>query len=101
MGAGGGGEVAADPARPPPRSEWATAAAATLLIVVLLAGVALGHLYAVEAAATGGMALIVHALATRSLSRAVLARVLRETMAVTGALFALLVAATMFTLVQR
>jgi TRAP-type mannitol/chloroaromatic compound transport system permease large subunit len=85
----------------PTRTEWVTAAATTLLIGALLAGVALGYLYAVEAAATGGMALIAHALATRSLSRAMLAQVLRETMAITGALFALLVAATVFTLVQR
>jgi tripartite ATP-independent transporter DctM subunit len=85
----------------PTRAQWITAALATALIVALLAGVALGYLYAVEAAATGGMALMVHALATGALPRNVLARVLRETMAITGALFALLVAATVFTLVQR
>ena len=62
---------------------------------------ALGYLYAVEAAATGGMALVAHGFATRALRRDVLATVLRETMSVTGSLFALLVGATVFTLVQR
>ena len=83
------------------RSDWITALLATALIVGLLAGVALGYLYAVEAAATGGMALLAHGLATRALRRDVLAAVLRETLALTGALFALLLAATVFTLVQR
>ncbi|HEY2627782.1 MAG TPA: TRAP transporter large permease subunit [Usitatibacter sp.] len=83
------------------RGDWITAIAAASFIVTLLAGVALGYLYAVEAAATGGMALMVHALATRAVTRETLAAMLRETMAITGALFALLVAATVFTLVQR
>jgi len=83
------------------RSDAITAVAAAAFIVALLAGVALGYLYAVEAAATGGMALAIHALASRSLTRESLAAMLRETMAITGALFALLVAATVFTLVQR
>ncbi|HLX21731.1 MAG TPA: TRAP transporter large permease subunit, partial [Usitatibacter sp.] len=56
---------------------------------------------AVEAAATGGMALMAHAVATRALRRGTLKAMLHETMAITGALFALLVAATVFTLVQR
>jgi tripartite ATP-independent transporter DctM subunit len=81
--------------------EWATALGTITLIVALLAGVALGYLYAVEAAATGGVALTGYALATRSLDRRVLAEALDDTMAITGALFALLVAATFFTLVQR
>ena len=83
------------------RGDWITAAAATALVVALLAGVALGYLYAVEAAATGGVALVAHGLATRALRRDVLAIVLHETMSVTGSLFALLVGATVFTLVQR
>ena len=82
-------------------TDWITASLTSGLIVALLAGVALGYLYAVEAAATGGMALLVHGLATRALRREVLAAVLRDTMAITGALFALLLAATVFTLVQR
>jgi len=90
--------------QPPPRcsmAEWITAALSAGLIAALLAGVALGYLYAVEAAATGGVALVAHGLATRALRRDVLASVLRETMAITGSLFALLVGATVFTLVQR
>ena len=60
-----------------------------------------GYLYAVEAAAAGAVALFVFGLATRALTLPVLALVLRNTMAVTGALFALFVAATTFTLVFR
>ncbi len=85
----------------PARREMLTAFAAASLIVALLAGVALGHLYAVEAAATGGMALVGYAIATRGLDRVALGAVLRETIAITGSLFSLLVAATLFTLVQR
>jgi tripartite ATP-independent transporter DctM subunit len=70
-------------------------------ILALLVAVALGYLYAVEAAATGGMALIVYGLATRTLDRRVMADALGDTLALTGALFALLLAATFFTLVQR
>jgi TRAP-type mannitol/chloroaromatic compound transport system permease large subunit len=72
-----------------------------VFIVGLLATVAAGYLYAVEAAATGAFALVVFGLATRSMTGAVVDKVLRNTMAVTGALFALFVAATTFTLVFR
>ena len=61
----------------------------------------LGYLYAVEAAAFGAVALFAFGVATRTLTLPVLGHVLRDTLAVTGALFALLVAATMFTLVVR
>ena len=81
--------------------DWWVAGITALFIASLLAGVTLGYLYAVEAAAAGGVALFVYGLATRSLSFDVLRAVLRDTMAVTGALFALLVAATMFTLIVR
>ena len=74
---------------------------APLFIVGLLAAVVSGYLYAVEAAATGALALTLSGIATRSLRADVLAMVLRDTMAVTGALFALFVAATTFTLVFR
>jgi tripartite ATP-independent transporter DctM subunit len=89
-----------DPASPT-RREWITAIAAATLILVLLGGVALGYLYAVEAAATGGLALALHALATGALRGGVLRAALREALAISGSLFALLVAATVFTLVQR
>lgn len=85
----------------PSRRETITACIATALIVALLGAVAIGRMYAVEAAATGGMALIAYGLATRTLDRVVLGAALRETIAITGSLFALLVAATLFTLVQR
>ena len=89
------------PAPGPTLGEWVTASVAGLTIVALLAGVTLGYLYAVEAAATGGVALFCYGIATRTLPRGILAEILRDTMAVTGALFALLVGATIFTLVVR
>jgi tripartite ATP-independent transporter DctM subunit len=84
-----------------PLGEWITAIATVALVVALLAGVALGYLYAVESAATGGMALATYGILTRTLDRKVLSEALDDTIAITGALFALLVAATFFTLVQR
>jgi len=63
--------------------------------------VTLGYLFAVEAAAAGGVALTIFGVATRALTRRVLMAVLRDTMAISGALFALLLAATIFTLVLR
>jgi TRAP-type mannitol/chloroaromatic compound transport system permease large subunit len=81
--------------------DWLVAAITAAFIASLLAGVTLGYLYAVEAAAAGGVALFFYGLVTRSLTFDVLRAVLRDTMAVTGALFALLVAATMFTLIVR
>jgi tripartite ATP-independent transporter DctM subunit len=81
--------------------EWLTAVVAVAIVAGLLTAVTLGYLYAVEAAAAGGMALVTFGVATRTLSRPVLREVLRETMAITGALFALLVGATVFTLVLR
>ncbi|HZQ60251.1 MAG TPA: TRAP transporter large permease subunit [Casimicrobiaceae bacterium] len=82
-------------------SEAVTALAVIGGIIALLAAVTLGYVYAVEAAAAGGVALFAYGVATRSIGAAMLRDVLRDTMAVTGALFALLVAATMFTLVLR
>ena len=73
----------------------------TVFIVALLSAVALGYLYAVEAAATGGVALVIYGLLSGALAREAWREVLHHTMAVTGALFALLLAATVFTLVVR
>jgi tripartite ATP-independent transporter DctM subunit len=92
--------VAADAERPR-RADWIVAGATVLFLVGLLAGVALGYFYAVEGAAAGGLALVVFGLATRTLTWRLMREVLRDTMALSGALFALLVAATMFTLVLR
>jgi tripartite ATP-independent transporter DctM subunit len=85
----------------PSAGEWFTAIATAGFIAGLLISVTLGYLYAVEAAATGGVVLVMFGLATRTLTPAVLRQVLRDTMAVTGALFALLVGATVFTLILR
>ncbi len=85
----------------PSAREWLTAGVTLLFIGSLLVGVTLGYLYAVEAAASGAVALFCYGIATRTLTRVMLGQVLRDTMAVTGALFALLVAATMFTLLVR
>ena len=89
------------PAPSPGWRDWIVAVVTALLIVALLGAVTLGYLYAVEAAAFGGVALFVFGLASRTLTLAVLREVLRDTMAITGALFALLVAATVFTLALR
>ncbi len=70
-------------------------------IVLLLTGVFMGKLYAVEAAATGGMVLVVATLATRALSAPQWKDLLAETLALSGALMALLVGATVLSLVFR
>jgi tripartite ATP-independent transporter DctM subunit len=90
-----------DPVSPPSADEWLTAVVTALFIAGLLTGVTLGYLYAVEAAAAGALTLFGFGLATGTLRLAVLREVLRDTMAITGALFALLVGATMFTLIVR
>ncbi len=85
----------------PSAGEWLTAAVAALFVIGLLAGVAAGYFYAVEAAAMGGTALLLFGWASGGLRAGVFGHVLRDTMAVSGALFALFVAATTFTLVFR
>jgi tripartite ATP-independent transporter DctM subunit len=77
------------------------AAIALALLVVLLGGVALGYFYAVEAAAMGAFALLVAGLLSGRLHRAVLNKVLSDAIALTGALFSLLLAATTLTMVLR
>jgi tripartite ATP-independent transporter DctM subunit len=93
------------PARAPgerPRlEEWATAIIAAVFVVGLLAGVAAGYFYAVEAAAMGGSVLLLFGLLSGGLRAGAFRAVLRDTMAVSGALFALFVAATTFTLLFR
>jgi tripartite ATP-independent transporter DctM subunit len=77
------------------------AAAALVSLIVLLGGVALGYFYAVEAAAMGAFALLVAGLVTGRLRGAVLNKLLNDAIALTGALFALLLAATTLTMVLR
>ena len=84
-----------------PPAQVLTAALAAAGIAALLIGVAIGRLYAVEAAATGGMLLAAYAAASGQLDRQLARHVLRDTMTLTGLLLALLVAATTFSLVLR
>ncbi|MDQ6880943.1 MAG: TRAP transporter large permease subunit, partial [Pseudomonadota bacterium] len=77
------------------------AAAASVGILGLLASVFTGRLFAVEAAALGGCLLLAAALATRAFDRAQWSGLLIETLTLSGALFALLVGATTFSLVFR
>lgn len=83
------------------RAQAAIALIAGGTIVLLLAGVFTGKLYAVEAAAAGAVLLVASALAGRSLSTAGWQAVLADTLKLSGALFALLVGATTFSLVFR
>ena len=84
-----------------PRATWCTVVVATSTIVVLLTGVAVGRLYAVEAAATGCTLLLAYTLISQQLDRIRIRLVLRDTMTLTGVLLALLIAATTFSLVVR
>jgi tripartite ATP-independent transporter DctM subunit len=77
------------------------AAVALVSLIALLGGVAFGYFYAVEAAAMGAFALLAAGLATGRLRGAALNKLLADAIALTGALFALLLAATTFTLVLR
>jgi len=70
-------------------------------LVVLLGGVAMGYFYAVEAAAMGAFALLVSGFLSGRLSGKVLRNLLHDAIAITGALFSLLLAATTFTLILR
>ncbi len=81
--------------------EGVLAAMSVIVLVTLLGGVALGLFFPVEAAALGAFALFVAGLITGRLTAKVLNVLLRDAMAMTGALFSLLVAATTFTLVLR
>ena len=85
----------------PSATQWMSAIGSAALVVGLLCGVTLGYFYAVEAAAVGSLALLLYGLLSGHLNRGVLGEVLLDTMALSGALFALFVAATTFTLVFR
>jgi tripartite ATP-independent transporter DctM subunit len=89
------------PAESPNKREWLMAGVTSLFVLTLLVLVATGRLYAVEAAATGGMTLLLFGIVTGSLNRLVLGEVLRDALALSGALFALLIGATTFTLLVR
>jgi tripartite ATP-independent transporter DctM subunit len=85
----------------PTRGQVALAIVSVIFLLVLLGGVALGELYAVEAAAMGAFMLFAGGLLTGRLHGAAMREVLTHAMAITGALFALLIAATTLTLVLR
>jgi TRAP-type mannitol/chloroaromatic compound transport system permease large subunit len=70
-------------------------------LLVLLGAVALGYFYAVEAAAHGRVRAVRGRPRDRTAHRRCTARVLTQAMATSGALFALLIAATTLTLVLR
>ena len=74
---------------------------ALVALLVLLGGVATGYFYAVEAAAVGAFILLCAGFVTGRLHHKVLRELLHDAIAITGALFSLLVAATTFTLVLR
>lgn len=83
------------------RAALAQAAGAAMVIIVLLGAVAGGRVYAVEAAATGGLLLLAWGFITRRLDRALLVAVLGDAMTLTGLLMALLIGATSFSVVLR
>ncbi|QSI29368.1 TRAP transporter large permease subunit [Variovorax sp. RKNM96] len=83
------------------RRELWTLLTVPLVIATLLVLVTLGKVRAVEGAATACVMLLGWGLASRQLTRPVLWQVLDDAMALTGALYALLVAATTFSLLLR
>lgn len=85
----------------PSRSDVAVTIVSVGSLVALLGGVAAGRFYAVEAAAMGAVVLFVAAVIGGRLGNGGLTAILDETLRVTGVLFALLMAATTFTLVLR
>jgi tripartite ATP-independent transporter DctM subunit len=97
-GRGRAGPPAGDAPRP---RQIALAAIALIALLVLLGGVATGYFLAVEAAAMGAFALLSVGLISGGLRGGDLRDILRDAIAITGALFALLIAATTFTLVLR
>jgi tripartite ATP-independent transporter DctM subunit len=86
---------------PLPAAQGWIAAVALAFLLLLLGGVAFGYFYAVEAAAMGAFALLVAGLISGRLPHKVLSELLGDAIALTGALFSLLVAATTFTMVLR
>jgi len=83
------------------RTETMVALLSVAVVGILLGGVAVGWFYAVEAAACGGMLLLVGGALSRRLDFAQPNGALHDALDTTGALCALLVSATTFTLVLR
>ncbi|MGJ7532577.1 MULTISPECIES: TRAP transporter large permease subunit [unclassified Variovorax] len=89
------------PREPMQQREGWTLLLVPLLIGALLVLITLGRVRAVEGAAAACVLLLGWGLVSRQLTRAVLWQVLDDAMALTGALYALLVAATTFSLLLR
>jgi TRAP-type mannitol/chloroaromatic compound transport system permease large subunit len=83
------------------RGQWLLSASALMVLILLLTSVFLGKVYAVEAAATGGVLLLVVAVLSRTLDRLAWCTVLSDTLNLSGSLIALLVGATTFSLIFR
>ncbi len=81
--------------------QWLLSALTAAGIVALLGAVFIGKVYAVEAAATGALALVLATLLCRALDAAQWKAVLMDTINLSGALFALLLGANTFSLVFR
>lgn len=94
-----GRRAAAQDAVPLQRRELVLGCAALAGVLLLLSAVFTGRMFAVEAAATGGCLLVLLAVATHALPWTAWRGVLLDTLALSGALFALLVGATSFSLV--
>jgi TRAP-type mannitol/chloroaromatic compound transport system permease large subunit len=91
---------------PPARERLAAkeailAGTALVALLLLLGGVATGYFYAVEAAAVGAFVLLCSGIFTGRLHGPAMRALLHDAIAITGALFSLLIAATTFTLVLR
>jgi len=99
--AGRGHTLSAAPREGVAPREMILAVCALASLLVLLGGVATGFFYAVEAAAVGAFALLSGGLMAGRLPIPVLREILHDAIAITGALFSLLIAATTFTLVLR
>jgi len=85
----------------PTRAQVVLTIISVVFLLVLLGGVAIGVFYAVEAAAMGAFVLFAGGLLSGRLRRTIMREVLGQAMATTGALFALLIAATTLTLTLR
>jgi TRAP-type mannitol/chloroaromatic compound transport system permease large subunit len=81
--------------------QWLLSGTVLVATLLLLSGVFIGRIFAVEAAATGGVLLVIGTLLGRALDRTQWADVLADTLNLSGALMALLVGATTFSLIFR
>jgi TRAP-type mannitol/chloroaromatic compound transport system permease large subunit len=88
-------------AQPVGVAQWVMSGVSALAILLLLGGVFAGKIFAVEAAATGAVALVIATLASRALKAEQCMAVLSDTLNLSGALLALLIGASTFSLVFR